>query len=58
MFKINGAKKCKEIIGLSKKERVEQRGSTKVFKYWNGFVSSKNTYKTKSHTTFEKSIKN
>ena len=40
------------------KERVEQRVSTKVFKYWNGFISSENNYKTKSHTALEKSIKN
>ena len=45
-----------------RKERVEQRVATNVFKYWNGtspfyknelFVSSRNIYKTRSHMALE-----
>ena len=57
-----GAKEFKEINSLPTKERVEQSVATKIFKYWKGisplyvnefFVSSKNTYNTRSHMALE-----
>ena len=57
-----GAKEFKEINWLSTKERVEQRVSTTLFKYWKGtspfyvnelFVSSRNIYKNRSHMALE-----
>ena len=57
-----GAKEFKEINWQPKKERVEQRVSTTLFKYWKGtspfyvnelFVPSRNIYKNRSHMALE-----
>ena len=52
------AKELQEINCLPTKERVEQRVTTNIFKYWKGtspfyvnklFVPSRNVYQTRSH---------
>ena len=57
-----GAKEFKKINRLPTKERLEQRIATKVFNFWKGssplyvnelFISSRNTYNTKSHMALE-----
>ena len=57
-----GAKEFKNINRLPAKERLEQRIATKVFNFWKGssplyvnelFISSRNTYNTKSHMALE-----
>ena len=57
-----GAKEFKEINWLSTKEKVEQRVSTTLFKYWKGtspfyvnelFAPSRNIYKNRSHMALE-----
>ena len=55
-------KEFKNINRLPAKERLEQRIATKVFNFWKGssplyvnelFISSRNTYNTKSHMALE-----
>ena len=60
------AEQFKEMNWLPTKERVEQCIITKVFQYWKGyspfyrnelFVTLQNTYKTRSHSTLEISMR-